>query len=107
MADLEFNIAPRRVTPLTFTLGDGHEYVFTPPKSAVMMMPVIDANAASDNAGIDITKATFNWLGEGLSDEDHDRILTRLRDPEDGLDVDTLADVVKALTEKVASRPST
>lgn len=106
MADLEFTVAKRRQQPITFTLGDDHEYVFNAPKSAVMMMPVFDSTDDGVSE-LDITKSTFDWLGEGLSEEDSKRIKDRLRDPGDDLDIDTLSDVVKQLSEKVSARPST
>lgn len=130
MSDLEFDIAKRRTEPITFRLGgemlispakdpseehpdgvpavrgaDDHEYVFTPPKSAIMLMPVLDG--AGGNLGVNLTKSTFDWLGEGLSDFENDRLKARLRDKEDDLDVSTLEKVVEALTEKVAARPTT
>jgi hypothetical protein len=54
-----------------------------------------------------MTKSTFDWLGQGLSDEDNERVIRRLRDPKDDLDVDTLSTVVERLSEKVAARPTT
>lgn len=133
MSDFEFSVAKRRTTPITFKLGgdsllepafspeegdserqphpavygpDPHEYVFTPPKNAVMMLPVIDPGEKEMN-DLGMTKATFDWLGSGLAPSDNDRIIARLRDPNDDLDVEHLADVIQALTEKVAARPST
>lgn len=130
MADLEFDIAKRRTEPITFTLGgemllepakepdehnpegtperrgrDEHEYVFTPPKSAVMLMPVLEKGTG--NLGVNLTKSTFDWLGEGLSDMENERIKARLKDRNDDLDVSTLEKIVEALTEKVAARPTT
>jgi hypothetical protein len=112
--DLEFTVAKRRAEPITFTLGvepgqkateqSDHIYSFTPPKSAVMMMPVIDNEDTGDLA---MTRATFNWLEVGLSTEDSERILARLRDPADDLDVDTLAKVISGLSERASARPST
>lgn len=114
MADLEFTVAKRRVEPITFTLGvepgqkateeSDHVYTFTPPKNAVMMMPVFDNEAATD---LGMTRATFDWLSEGLSEEDSDRIMARLRNKDDDLDIDTVAKVISGLAERVAARPPT
>lgn len=105
MADLEFQVAKRRHEPITFTLGDDYEYTFHAPKSAVMLMPLFDSEGGSD---LDITRSTFDWLGQGLSEEDSDKIKDRLRDAEDDLDIDLLAEVVQKLSEKVSSgRPTT
>jgi hypothetical protein len=130
MADIEFDVAVRRSEPITFTLGgksalleeavperddepardevrgkDDHVFTFNPPKSAIMLMPVLEAT--DGNMGVGMTKATFDWLGEGLSKEDNERILRRLKDKADDLDVDTLSTVVEKLSEKVAARPTT
>lgn len=128
MSDLEFEVAVRRAKPITFRLGgqamlepaapededgksaeavygkDNHEYVFTPPKNAVMLMPLIESTGDS---GVAMTKSTFDWLGQGLSEEDNDRLKRRLRDPKDDLDIDTLSEVLEKLSEKVSGRPTT
>lgn len=107
MADLEFEVAVRNTKPITFTLGDDHVYKFTPPKNAVMMIPLLQPSAGSDEDGVNLTRSTFDWLGQGLSEEDNDLIISRLKDPEDDLDIDLLGDVVQKLSEQVAGRPTT
>lgn len=105
MSDLEFQVARRRKQPITFKLNpEPHEYVFTPPKTAIMVLPIIDS---SDTGEIELTRASFDWLADGLSEEDELRIFNRLRDPEDDLDVDTIQEVVTKLGEKVTARPTT
>lgn len=123
MSDLEFDVAKRRAEPITFRLGgdtllepahdeeparygrEDHEYVFTPPKSAVMLMPILEPDG--DNEGLGLTKATFDWLGTGLSIEDRERVIGRLKDQRDDLDIDTLTEIVSKLSERVAGRPTT
>lgn len=133
MADLTFDVAKRRAKPITFTLGgesmlihpateavgvegdenyqaaepevrgpDDHEYVFTPPKSAFMVLAIID-----DETDGGALRGTFDWMGAGLSEEDNDRIIGRLRDSKDDLDIDTLTDIVRNLNEAIAGRPTT
>lgn len=103
MSDMTFEVAKRRREPITFSIGgDEHEYVFSPPKQAVMVLPFL-----SDESGEgDILKSTFEWLDKGLSTEDQDRIIGRLKDEEDDLDIDTLGTIVQSLAEKVAARPT-
>lgn len=116
MTDLQFQVAKRRTQPITFTLGvepgekvtkeAEHVYSFTPPKTAMMMMPMLDAEDGMSD--LEMTKATFDWLGEGLGKADMERIKKRLRDPKDGLDIDTLGEVIQGLSEKInGDRPST
>ena len=99
---LEFTTAKRRVQPITFTL-DGREFSFTPPKSAVMVLPVLDKSAND----ADMVRATFDWLGAGLPEEDVQYLMDRLKDPEDDLDIDQIGEVIEALGEEIAGRPTT
>lgn len=131
MSDLEFDVRPRNTAPITFRLGGNtllepareanpetgegareaiygpaeHEYVFTPPKNAIMLMPLMGGSDAQV-AGLGLTKATYDWLGEGLSKEDNERIIARLRDPKDDLDAPDLEKVVEALADRVVKRPT-
>lgn len=103
MADLTFDVAPRRKDPITFDLGgDKHVYTFAPPKQASMVLKVLDSES-----DIGAAKAAFQWLDEGLSEEDQQHLEARLRDPEDDLDFDVLEDIVTGLVEKVSGRPTT
>jgi hypothetical protein len=105
MSDLSFKVAARRKDPVTFDLeGDKHVYSFTPPKQARVFMPLL---AAGDDGDIASSKAVFEWLDDGLSEEDREHLEARLRDPEDDLDFDTLGEIVKGLMEKVSGRPTT
>lgn len=98
MSDLEFTTAKRRREPITFTL-DGDEYTFTPVKTAGAVLGVV-------HDGEDELKALFDWFDEGLSEEDSQRIENRLRDPDDDLDIPDVANVIRALLEKVSGRPT-
>jgi hypothetical protein len=104
VSDLAFKVAKRRVEPITFTIeGEDHEYAFTPPKRAALMMPVME-NA--ENALV-ASKEAFAWLDKGLSKEDADRIAARLRDPEDDFDIDGLEAIMVGLVEAISARPTT
>ena len=71
MSDLTFRTARRRTEPITFTVeGDDYVYNFMPPKTAAMVLPMLD-NAEN---GLMATKAAFEWLDKGLSPEDQERI---------------------------------
>lgn len=104
MADaLSFTTAKRAREAIPFTL-DGEEYQFTPPKDSIMVMPLLDGGDAETGA----MRGLFDWLGAGLPQEQTDRIITRLKDPEDDLDIDTLTEVIKGLQEAVSGgRPTT
>ena len=104
MTDLTFKVAKRRHVPITFTVeGDEHVYNFMAPKTASMVLPMME----SAENGLLATKAALDWLDKGLSQEDQDRISNRLKDPEDDFDVEALEDVVLGLVEAVGARPTT
>lgn len=93
----EFSTATKRRKPIEFTL-DGVEYEFTPPKQAGM---VLDYIASGDEMG-----ALFDWVNEGLGEEQADRIEARLKDPEDDFDIKELTDIARWLVEETTGRPT-
>jgi hypothetical protein len=104
MTDLTFKVAKRRIEPITFSIeGSDHVYSFTPPKTAAMVLPMME----SAENGLKATKAAFEWLDQGLSTEDQDHMSNRLRDPEDDFDVSELEDIVVGLVEAIGARPTT
>lgn len=105
---LDFQPPKREVIKIPFRLApDPHIYHFTAPKIAVALLPVIEGGDDDDDSGLGVTASTFDWLGQGLSEEDNKRIVARLQNPEDDLDIDTLGAVVRGLMERVGQRPTT
>jgi hypothetical protein len=105
-SDLAFSVPKRRKKPMTFTIeGDEHEYTFKAPKQAGVFMGLFDGDDEVDEMAM--SRAVFEWLDKGLSEDDQKHIEDRLRDEDDDLDFDTLGDIVKALMEKSAGRPPT
>lgn len=111
MADLTFDIAPRRKEPITFDLkNDPNEtpgsetylYTFIPPKTAVLMLPLI--NTEGDFAAM---RGTIDWFKAGLSTADWEHLDARMSSDDDGFDIENLTDVVRGLNEKISSRPTT
>ena len=102
--DIAFDVPVRDKNPLRFTLkGKSHVLVFQPPKQAVMVLPMLDAKE-----DIEAAKAAFEWLDDGLSEDDQKHIEDRLRDEKDDLDIDTITEVVKGLVAKISGgRPTT
>lgn len=100
-----FSIAKKQRKPIPFTIdGDEHEYTFKPPKQAVAFLPII--TSAEDE--VNEAKVAFDWLSEGLSDDDNARIIARLKDPKDDLDIEDVAGIVNGLMEDASGeRPTT
>lgn len=103
--DGSFTTGVRRTQTITFDL-DGERYSFTPPKTALLTMRLISGELGGDEdlAG---TRATFDWLSDGLPEEQNDRLVERLRDPKDDFDVENLATIIEWLRKKVDGRPTT
>lgn len=97
---LEFTTAKKRRDPLDFTL-DGETYHFTPTKTAGVVL------ALADGDNTEVMKQTFDWLSHGLPDDEAQRLIDRLNDPDDDLDVDDLGTIISGLQEEIAGRPTT
>lgn len=100
---MEFTTAKKRRDPIPFTV-DGREMVFNPPKKAMMVLPIMNGEDGDETA---IAKATFDWLGKGLTEEDNEWFKSRMLDDDDDFDVDDLAQLVNDLSEKTTGRPTT
>lgn len=93
----EFNTAVKRRQPIPFTV-DGTGYEFQPPKHAAM---VLDYLENGDEMG-----ALFDWVNEGLGEEQAGTLTERLQDPEDDFDIDELTKIAKWLVEQSSGRPT-
>lgn len=102
---LEVPVKARDRKTVPFRLGSNPRvYNFHPPKFAVMMLPVMEGGGVAGNA--QQMSALLEWLGAGLTAEENQHILDRLKDPEDDLDIDALDEIVQALVGKAGGRPS-
>jgi hypothetical protein len=103
VSDLSFKASKKDRSPLTFDIeGDKRQYTFKPPKTAAMVMPMLD----SDD-DLDAARAYFAWLDKGLDEEDRAHLLDRLNDDTDDLDFDDLEVIVEGIVEAVSGRPTT
>jgi hypothetical protein len=93
----EFTTATKRRKPIEFTL-DGTEYQFNPPKQAGMVLDFLETN---DEMG-----ALFDWVNEGLGEEQATAIEERLKDPADDFDIKELTDIARWLVEESSGRPT-
>jgi hypothetical protein len=98
-----FTTAKRRAKPITFTLDD-EDYVFTPPKRAGAVVDLVLSGEGVDELAA--TRAAFDWLSRGLPEEQNDRIVERLKDPEDDFDIENLEDLLQWLRKRVEGRPT-
>jgi len=100
---LHISVGKRDQTPIPFDFdGSEHEYTFTPPKQADMVLPMLDS--VND---IESTRAALAWLDDGMSEEDQAHLLARLKDKNDDLDFPHVSELVKQIVEEVGDRPTT
>ncbi|MCA1806659.1 MAG: hypothetical protein LC687_02175 [Actinobacteria bacterium] len=86
---------------------DGREMVFTTPKRAGLIASVVNnVGLDSRNLDTDSTRDLLNWLGEGLSEEDAEYILDRLKDPDDDFDLADINEIAKYLLSQGSNRPT-
>lgn len=107
MTETHFAIPRRSTEVIQFTL-DGPDpggpvdgpYTWTPQKRASLIVPMI--------GGESVQGATYEWLRDGLPENQRDRIAERLADPKDHLDWDTIGKITDMLADKVSgNRPTT
>ena len=108
MAERRTYSTPKRAPEVIEFDLDGDTYHFTPPKRAVIAMPMFDTPTGSGaEAMVGQIKALFDWLGAGLPPDESDALEARLRDPADDLDIDTLSEIARDLIGASAARPTT
>jgi hypothetical protein len=102
----DFTTAKRERKVVEFTLDD-ETYTFTAPKQAGLVMSVVQTvgvdKASTDS---DAVRDLLNWLGDGLPDEQATRLLARLQDPDDDLDLAQINDIARYLISQVSNRPT-
>jgi hypothetical protein len=95
-----FETAKRRLPDyqIEFEL-DGDKYHFTPPKTTGIWLATFDSQREQ-------VKAQLDWLGAGLEPDEAERILERLKDPDDDFDLVQALEVTAWLTEEITARPT-
>jgi len=107
MAAKTFQSGRGKKKPIPFAI-DEDEYVFTPPKVATIATDLFDDLDSDDETrATSSARAAFDWLSNGLPEKQAERIKTRLKDPDDDLDLPDIVEVIKWLLGKVSGRPTT
>lgn len=97
-----FTSSNARRKTISFEL-DGEEFDFRPPKLAGIALDILQGESEE---GQTAARAAFDWLSDGLPEEQSDRLVARLRDSDDPLDLPDLVEIIRWLVGKVAGRPS-
>lgn len=106
MATKEFTTTKREAVVVEFDL-DGEHYTFTAPKQAELLASVVSkVGLHGQSVSTDGVKDLMNWLGEGLPEEQAERLLERLRDPEDDFDLPDINKLARYLLTQTSGRPT-
>lgn len=101
---LDFKVAKKKRKIIEFRIeGDDFVYSFTTPKTAGL---VLDITAEGSSEEVASTRAMLNWLSRGLPEDQNQRLMDRLRDPDDDLDFEELGEYVEKLMEEVNGNPT-
>lgn len=101
-----FKTKTREKQVIEFEL-DGETFKFTPPKRAELIMSVVSSVGLDGRSTeADSVRDLLNWIGDGLSEEQRDRLLARLRDDEDDFDLDQVNEIARYLLGQSSNRPT-
>lgn len=86
---------------------DGRPIHFVTPKKAGLIASVVNnVGLDSRNLDTDSTRDLLNWLGEGMSEEDAEWVLGRLKDEDDPFDLEDVNEMAKHILGQAANRPT-
>jgi hypothetical protein len=86
--------------PIDFQIDDD-KFTFTPVSTTSIYISSLMGHDLHSQ-----TRTQLNWLSAGLPEDQAQRILDRLLDPEDYLDVQYLDSIVAWLIKEMAGRPT-
>lgn len=103
---------------------DGDKFYFTPVKQTTQLIGMLNVRGDSAEADIERIGSMLDWLAAGLDrkyykayqkdssvkpgpDSQWGKLLDKLADPDDPLELDTLSDVITWLMGEVSGRPTT
>lgn len=94
----KFTTSAKARTAIDFEI-DEVPFKFTPPKSAAMIMPVLDGGGDD----MSFIRAGLDWIKEGLEDDKYALLVDRLKDPKDDYDIEEFQDLIEWLVEMAAA----
>jgi hypothetical protein len=103
---------------------DGKHYTFNPPKTTTQIVQMMSVKGKGFEADLQRANSMLVWLSNGLNREHETRkgvpghdeyvegcqscdVAARLADPDDGLELDLVMEVVAWLMEEISGRPTT
>lgn len=106
MSMKEFTTKERERQTIEFSI-DGEVFTFTPPKRAELIMSVVSSVGLDRPVTeSDSVRDLLNWLGEGLGEQQAERIMSRLSDPDDDFDLAQVNEIARYLLGQSSNRPT-
>jgi hypothetical protein len=99
------SIAPRLVEQITVDLA-GKEYVVPTPKAAIGLM-MAERMSASGDDGTKVLRELETWILATFGPKQGPKVFARLADPDDGLDIQQIVEMIQKITEESTPNPTT
>ncbi|QDP45522.1 hypothetical protein SEA_FUZZBUSTER_38 [Microbacterium phage FuzzBuster] len=92
--------------PVTVGLGEGFEYLVTPPKSTIAIALAGSLKAAGEDPAL-LMEAMESWIDKAFGKKQAPKVRARLLDEEDPLDIKHIVDLMQQLAEVTTGDPTT
>lgn len=102
----QFETKPKEKKIVEFDIDDRHIVFEVPKKSGLIASVVNSVGLDSRNLDTDSTRDLLNWLGDGMTEEDGEWILSRLKDPKDEYDLEDINEIAKYILGQTSNRPT-
>lgn len=106
MAKKRIVIGIEPVEPVTVQLGEGFEYLVTPPKSTLAIALAENLKLAGDDPGKLLTEMQ-GWIEKAFGKKQAPKVIARLQSEEDGLDINHIVELMQQLAEVTSGDPTT
>jgi len=101
---IEINITPPK--PVTVGMGEGFEYIVTPPKSTIAIALAGKIKLAGDDPQ-KLMEEMEGWIEKAFGKKQAPKVIARLQDEEDGLDIKHIIELMQELAEVSTGDPTT
>ena len=94
------------VEPITVGLGEGFEYLVTPPKSTLAIALAEELKSAGEDPA-KLMSSMQGWIEKAFGKKQSAKVMARLQDEEDPLDIKHIIELMQQLAEVQTGDPTT
>lgn len=103
--NIEIEAKPREGLPVKLV---GQSYTVRPPKASFAIRLAKQAKSLKQDDPDAAMSVLENWLKQAFAAEDYEAVLARMDDPDDELDIEHIAALMEAVTERqMGGNPTT